>query len=66
MMDNVQKVSNFIIILSSQAFESYYRSPSSPSLDLLDFSLFGPLKQHLGGLQFHGTEEVEMAIGKWL
>jgi hypothetical protein len=65
-MDNVQKVGNFINIASSQTFRSYYHPPCSPSLDLLDFCLFGPLKEHLVSLRFHSTEEVEVAVGKWL
>jgi hypothetical protein len=40
--------------------------PYSPDLALLDFHLFGPLKQHLGGRRFHNNEEVEMAVREWL
>jgi hypothetical protein len=30
------------------------------------FLLFGPLKQHLGGRQFHNNEELGMAACEWL
>jgi hypothetical protein len=32
----------------------------------LDFHLFEPLKQHLGGRRFLGNEEAEMAVSEWL
>jgi hypothetical protein len=28
--------------------------------------MLGPFKHHLGGHQFHGSEEVEMALCEWL
>jgi hypothetical protein len=33
-----------------------------PDLAPLNFHMFGPLKQHLEGCQFHNNEEVEMAV----
>jgi histone-lysine N-methyltransferase SETMAR len=40
--------------------------PCSPDLALSDFHLFGPLKQHLSGYQFHNNKGVELAICEWL
>jgi hypothetical protein len=37
----------------------------SPVPAASDFHLIGPLKQHLGHLQFQSNEEVEVVVGEW-
>jgi transposase len=40
--------------------------PYSPDLAPLDYHLFGPLKEHLGGKTFRNNEDVIQDVQEWL
>jgi hypothetical protein len=47
-------------------FEVLKHPPYSRDLPLLDFYLFGPMKEHLRGQKFADDNEVMEAVKSWL
>jgi len=47
-------------------FECLPHPPYSPELDPSDFTMFGPLKEAMGGKKFRSDEEVRHAVHEWL
>ena len=55
-MDTIQKLKWYVLP----------RPPYSPDFVPLDYHLFVPLKEHLGGKRFHNNEEVIQDVQEWL
>ena len=52
--------------ITKLGWEVLVHPPYSPDLAPSDYHLFGPLKDHLGGIKFDTDEDGKNAVQKWL
>jgi hypothetical protein len=53
------------VTLATMGWEIITDLPYSPDLALSDFSLFGPMKVHLGGPKFQTGDELKLCVLNW-
>jgi len=52
--------------ITKLGWEVLVHPPYSPDLAPSDYHLFGPLKDHLGGMKFDTDDDVKIAVQNWL